>query len=285
MIQPGMMFGGEGPVMQGTWYNPSTGDAFTVRDSFFEDNQYVVTTTDGRYLQYSQLQNYVQSDMKLEDLKKLNTNTNSKTNQAEALPTEVANLIDNINDPINSSQVDDYFGILPEDMDMLTGPIATPKLGNIHATPAVTATSAYARPLDVPVAEVNMNTAIIEKALKNTKQPDFILSLKWADYPDKQIEMLSDIMDIPAEEIVEWYLDNIQFDEFVHVFKAAITEKIMRGSSVNRIETGSIEESTVDVDMSAEVITEPVTTSKKLGGPKATKATKTTKEKTKTVKK
>ena len=45
MIQPGMMFGGEGPVMQGTWYNPTTGDAFTVRDSFFEDNQYVITTT------------------------------------------------------------------------------------------------------------------------------------------------------------------------------------------------------------------------------------------------
>ena len=49
MIQPGMMFGGEGPVMQGTWYNPNTGDAFTVRDSFFEDNQYVVTTTDDAY--------------------------------------------------------------------------------------------------------------------------------------------------------------------------------------------------------------------------------------------
>ena len=282
MIQPGMMFGGEGPVMQGTWYNPSTGDAFTVRDSFFEDNQYVVTTTDGRYLQYSQLQNYVQSDMKLEDLKKLNTNTKSKVNQMEAIPAEVANLIDNTNDPINDSQVDDYFGILPEDMDMLTNPIASSKLGNIHTTPAVTATSVYAKPIDVPVAEVNMNTAIIEKALKNTKQPDFILSLKWADYPEKQIEMLMDIMDIPAEEIVEWYLDNIQFDEFVHVFKAAITEKIMRGSSVNRIETEPVEESVVEVDTPAEVITEPVTTSKKLGGPKAAKAAK---EKTKTVKK
>ena len=66
----GMMFGGEGPVMQGTWYNPNTGDAFTVRDSFFEDNQYVVTTTDGRYLSYNQIQNYIQSDMPLEQLKK-----------------------------------------------------------------------------------------------------------------------------------------------------------------------------------------------------------------------
>jgi hypothetical protein len=269
--------------MQGTWYNPSTGDAFTVRDSFFEDNQYVVTTTDGRYLQYNQLQNYVQSDMKLEDLKKLNTNTKSKVNQVEALPAEVANLIDNTNDPISDSHVDDYFGILPEDMDMLTNPIATPKLGNIHATPTVTAPSVYARPLDVPIAEVNMNTAIIEKALKNTKQPDFILSLKWADYPEKQIEMLRDIMDIPADEIVEWYLDNIQFDEFVQIFKAAITEKIMKGSTVTRIETEPVLEASVvevytPVGVSTEP-TEPVTTSKKMGGSKTIKAAKEAKEK------
>ena len=32
-----LIFNGEGPVMEGTWYNPNTGDAFTVRDSFFED--------------------------------------------------------------------------------------------------------------------------------------------------------------------------------------------------------------------------------------------------------
>lgn len=232
MIQTGMMFGGEGPVMQGTWYNPSTGDAFTVRDSFFEDNQYVVTTTDGRYLQYNQLQNYVQSDMKLEDLKKLNTNTKNKVNQAEALPAEVANLIDNTNDPVNDSQVDDYFGILPEDMDMLTNPIATPKLGNIHATPTVTALSVYARPLDVPVAEVNMNTAIIEKALKNTDKPDFTIAVKWDKYPSKEIEMLKDIMDIPEDEIVEWYLDNIQLNDFIIAFKVAIKERLFRGDKL-----------------------------------------------------
>ena len=88
----GMMFGNEGPVMQGTWYNPTTGDAFTVRDSFFEDNQYVVTTTDGRYLKYNQIQNYVQTDMKLEDLKKRNIENQKKE---EVLPAEVANLIEN----------------------------------------------------------------------------------------------------------------------------------------------------------------------------------------------
>ena len=107
MIQPGMMFGGEGPVMNGTWYNPHTGDAFTVRDSFFEDNQYVVTTTDGRYFRYDQLQNYIQSDMKLDDLKKIKTEVENKP-KIEELPAEVSNLIDNEPNTFNDL-------ILPED--------------------------------------------------------------------------------------------------------------------------------------------------------------------------
>ena len=28
----GIMFGTGGPMMTGTWYNPATGDSFTVRD-------------------------------------------------------------------------------------------------------------------------------------------------------------------------------------------------------------------------------------------------------------
>ena len=47
MMNTGLTFGSEGPMMEGTWYNTRTGDSFTVRDSFFEDNQFVITTTDG----------------------------------------------------------------------------------------------------------------------------------------------------------------------------------------------------------------------------------------------
>ena len=31
---PGITFSGDGPMMKGYWYNPSTGDSFTVKDSF-----------------------------------------------------------------------------------------------------------------------------------------------------------------------------------------------------------------------------------------------------------
>ena len=54
-----LTFGMEGPIMDGTWYNTQTGDSFTVRNSFFEDNQYIVQTTDGRILRYDQIQNYI----------------------------------------------------------------------------------------------------------------------------------------------------------------------------------------------------------------------------------
>ena len=225
MIQPGMMFGGEGPVMQGTWYNPSTGDAFTVRDSFFEDNQYVVTTTDGRYLRYDQIQNYIQSDMKLEDLKQLKKEKDVKNEQ---LPAEVSNLIETDEDIYFGGNVNDM--LLPEDAAIINKPMNN--LGNIYATP-----TQQKQPSGYTTQPVqNMNAAIIEKALKNADKPNFSINVKWDNYPSKEIEMLKDIMDIPVSEIVDWYLDNIQLDEFVMAFKAAIDDKISFGNEYKQVE-------------------------------------------------
>lgn len=221
MIQPGMMFGGEGPVMQGTWYNPATGDAFTVRDSFFEDNQYVVTTTDGRYLRYDQIQNYIQSDMKLEDLKQLKKD---KTVKEEALPAEVSSLIETGEDIYFGNDANDM--LLPEDAALLNKPMGN--LGNIYNTPMQT----IIQDPKPAVNAVNMNTAIIEKALKNTDKPDFTIAVKWDSYPSKEIEMLKDIMDIPEDEIVEWYLDNIQLNDFIIAFKEAIKERLFMGDKL-----------------------------------------------------
>lgn len=266
MIQPGMMFGGEGPVMNGTWYNPHTGDAFTVRDSFFEDNQYVVTTTDGRYFRYDQLQNYIQSDMKLEDLKQMHE---TKENTNEILPLEVSNLIDKADD-------EEPIGILPDDLDL----IKPRSLGNLGDKPTV---ANYVKDnIKLPVAPVNMNSAIIEKALKNTVKPNFSINVEWSNYPSKEIEMLKDIMEIPSDEIVEWYLDNIQFNDFIMAFKAAIDDKIRFGNKAELIEAKVIKlpepeevitiEAPVAVDSHKDdggaLAKEP----KKLGGPKPIKA-------------
>jgi hypothetical protein len=216
MIQPGMMFGGEGPVMTGTWYNPHTGDAFTVRDSFFEDNQYVVTTTDGRYFRYDQLQNYIQSDMKLEDLKKMKV---EKAPVKEELPSEVANLINE----------DSYSGMmLPEDEALINKPHSFGNIASPMNTPVITGQATH--------EPMNVNNTIIEKALKGASKPDFSINVKWNDYPEKQIEMLKDIMEIPVDEIVEWYLNNIQLEDFIMAFKNAIDDKIRFGNKAEVIE-------------------------------------------------
>ena len=237
MIQPGMMFGGEGPIMQGTWYNPSTGDAFTVRDSFFEDNQYVVTSTDGRYFRYDQLKNYIQSDMKLEDLKKMKSE--NKVKEKEELPTEVANLIDN----------DNEFGMLPEDEALIK-----PKLGNLYTKPQYTPQLTNTTELQNSISNNNsiqenvdneylMNIVIIEKALKNSSQPTFNISIDWENYPEKEIEMLKDIMNISPENIVDWYLDNIQLADFIIKFKDAIKNRIL--SNTEEIIETPVEENTI----------------------------------------
>lgn len=207
----GINFGGEGPIMQGTWYNPYSGDAFTVRDAFFEDNQYIVMTTDGRKMDYNRLQNYIQSDMKLEDLKKMKIEKTEK----EDIPDEIKGLLATDDDH------DEY--LIPED-NIYTGK----GLGNIneprHIAPAYAHTPATLGNISTPV---NMNTAIIEKALKNTSKPVFTVSVNWTDYPERQIEMLKDVMDIPEDEILDWYLDNIEMVEIVEAVKEGIRQRIL----------------------------------------------------------
>jgi hypothetical protein len=221
MMQNNMMFGSEGPIMQGNWYNPHTGDAFTVHDSFFEDNQYVVTTTDGRYLRYDQIQNYVQTDTKLEDLKKLKVENPVK----EDLPAEVANLIEAIdsNDP--------YFGMMHPD-DLMIGNTKPVSLGNLSDN----RNNHYIKesPIkEMPIKQQSMNEVIIEKALKNAPKPEIKVDISWDVYPEKQIEMLKDVMDIPEDEIIDWYLDNIDMLELVNALKLAIKDKILCKESSN----------------------------------------------------
>lgn len=210
----GMMFGNDGPIMQGTWYNPTNGDAFTVRDSFFEDNQYVVTTTDGRYLYYNQLQNYIQSDMPLEQLKKMKSNNSNKT---EELPVEIKGLIATEDDDLNDM-------LLPEDAALINGSRSLGNLNDRHAAPAPEHQIKLPVTQDVPS---NINYSIIEKALKNASKPQIDVNIKWDNYPLKQIDMLTDVMEIPIDEIVTWYLDNINMYDIAEAVKESIRYRLL----------------------------------------------------------
>lgn len=192
----GMYFNGDSPIMTGTWYNPETGDSFTVRDTFFEDNQMVIQTMDGRVLYYDQIQHYVQTDGPIPKVEK----------KSEALPAEVTNIL---------AGDDENFDLLPEDAAMING------LGNMHVSPslpAITPDTIY-NPLPI-----NTNTSIIEKALSKRSLPDIQISIDWKDFPKQEVSMLMDLMDISKDEIIAWYVSKLDVQTIMECLHSTVSD-------------------------------------------------------------
>lgn len=179
----GLIFNGEGPMMDGTWYNPNTGDSFTVADAFFQDNQYMVKTSDGRLLDYNFIQHYVKSD------KPIPKQTQSKPT-TQSLPAEVTNLI-----------ADD--SMLSDDLALIQGKPSVTSLGNLY------------QPEDP-------EKQIIEKALTKRTIPNIISNIDWVDYPKKEIDMLVDIMEIDKSKIIDWYINKLDLNAIKVSVKEAI---------------------------------------------------------------
>lgn len=217
----GIMFGTGGPMMTGTWYNPTTGDSFTVRDSFFENNQYVVSTTDGRVLSYDMIQYYVQSDKPFEMPKK---------QQEDKLPDEVANLI--ADDTISEAENNELF--VDTDIYGMNNPL-TPSLGNINKP----------LPYNAPVETPSFNVGIIKKALDKYTRPQVDCSVVWNNFPKKEIQMLNEIMEIDTKEIVEWYASQLDTTEIA----IAIHNSIV--SYINDQLYGRVP-NTIDIDLTLE---------------------------------
>lgn len=271
----GLMFGMEGPNMEGTWYNPQTGDSFTVRNSFFQDNQYLVQTTDGRVLTYEQLERYVQSDRPIEMPK--------QQRKEEELPAEVADLL------ADDSADTDY--LLPEDAALLQG---TPKsLGNLNDTLTQTTTTApvmatgYSQVVG-PMIELNDFT-IIEKALGKKQLPDIQVGIDWKNFPEKEINMLIDVMEIPAENIVKWYANQVNVDYVAECLRVAMRDYIFDKvvPYVHEIVEREMSTYTIephDLPKEEETVTFPDPEPKKKSPKRAPKDKKTTTTKTKSKK-
>lgn len=186
----GLTFNGEGPMMSGTWYNPNTGDSFTVADSFFQDNQYLVKTTDGRMLDYNFIQHYVKSDKPIPKM--------TQPKKQESLPAEVANLI--------APQED----MLDDDLDLISGK----KLGNLGVY----------QPLPVGVTYDNPNKMIIDKALSKRPIPIVMSTIEWMQFPRKELDMLMDVMDVDRNEILEWYMSKLDLNAIKESIKCSLNE-------------------------------------------------------------
>ena len=179
----GVIFNNDTPLMEGNWYNPKTGDKFTVKNTFFEDNQLVVQTTDGRMLEYNQLQYYIQGDDK--------SFTNNPPKQDPQLPSEVASLIED----------NDYDDMLNDDMRLI--------MSNSNSQDSQFTTDNIYK---VKTVE-DTNTVIINKALAKHELPRLNVSIDNSTFPEYNIKMLYDIMDIPVEDITNWYINSIDINE------------------------------------------------------------------------
>lgn len=195
----GLTFNSEGPIMSGTWYNTNTGDSFTVADSFFEDNQYVVTTTDGRYLKYEQIQDYIKSDKPL-DMNNLRLDKSQAQEPAvNDLPPEVMGLLE------------------PDDL------IISNPLGNLYEQVQEPVTTA------IPKTQANTsNYTIISKALSKRSLPDIQIGVDWNKCPLKEMKMLIDLMDVTEDEIIEWYINNIDVNTTTQMIKSSIKTYIQQ---------------------------------------------------------
>ena len=200
MIQDPTIFTNDGPMMTGTWYNPTNGDSFTVADSFFQDNQYIVKTTDGRLLDYNFIQHYIKSDKPI---------PKQPTEQKkEKLPEEVANLLANNDDDI-----------LEEDLQL----ISNNNLGNLKDNQR---NNPSQKTHTQPTTNISTELVIVQKALSKTSEPLMNIDITWNNFPSKEIGLLTEVMDINVDDVISYYLSQIDMQGIYNNLATCLIEFI-----------------------------------------------------------
>lgn len=192
----------DGPIMEGKWFNPKTGDTFTVKDSFFEDNQFKVVTTDGRTLGYNQIQNYIK-DCSKDGRQSKNINKETGIKKDNKLPNAVLDMLEPTSTepdkPISNTSSDIYNDyILPEDNDIINGK----KIFQNN-------NSAIEKKLQ---SDIN-DHAIIERALKDKIELDIDVACKWSYIPTKELDLLTEVMGISFSDIAMYFAKQIDIEK------------------------------------------------------------------------
>lgn len=214
-----MTFNMEGPMMSGMWVNPKTGDSFTVKDSFFQDNQYMVQTTDGRLIGYNQLSQYIQTDSKgLEAIKSQAKSKSSADKPVDEVPPEILSMVDQSN---GTATRDDSYSVLPDDMDLIYG--AKSNRGSVQATNSAPTTVSH---------QQSEEDIILTRTLRKTTGPACSIDIEWNQYPEKKIDMLTELMDIDIENIVDYYVKQIDINELKDAYTKAVHSYIYSKSNI-----------------------------------------------------
>lgn len=200
-----MLFG-DGPILDGNWYNPKTGDSFTVRDTYFEDNQLYVLSTDGRRFNYDMISQYVKTK---EPMPK------TPIIQEPAKPSVPQSILSEVL-PV-SSAADDL--MTDEDRALLMG-----VTGELKGSQVSIQQPANIQPKPV-VTQESEDDMLVRRILKRSTTPEVDCKVNWKAFPQKQMEML-DMMAVDVDAIVDYYINDIDLEQIREVVKDGIRKHI-----------------------------------------------------------
>ena len=199
------MIFGEGPILTGNWYNPKTGDSFTVRDTYFEDNNFYVLTTDGRRMDYNLMSQYVQSDKPIPKME--------PQKPQPQIPQEVLSQMAN-NDSDDFMTDEDRALIMGVTGELTGSQVSIQQPTNIHPKPVVLQGQGESE-----------DAMLVRRILKRSTTPDVDCNVNWKNFPTKQMEML-DMMAVDVDAIVDYYIKDIDLEQIREIVKEGIRKHI-----------------------------------------------------------
>lgn len=204
----------DGPTMQGVWLNPKTGDSFKVRDTFFEDNNLIIMTTDGRKLGFDQINDYIQSQNTDEELKAIKAAKNKKTGDL-SIP-DIPEL------DIDDSPVISGGEMLEDEMSLIRG--VQP---NANVLSSQQTQQRVVRPQEVDV--INPVIKKLFSKIEDHQRPTIKVSVEWDKdkFPLDIYNMLTKYMDVSEEEVRKELMNNfVDMDDIKTEVQLALAQLI-----------------------------------------------------------
>ena len=193
-----------------TWYYRTNGDKITVREVIFDMDgsmQYIIDTGNGgrKTIDASVLNDYIQSDKPLNLPKRMPPPQKIKIDDIEEKPND-GSYQANFSGTAQKIMLD---GLEDTDFPYTNFRDSAPtRFEGMGVEPKMPLSEFK---IDVPNPTPASNRSIIERALKKTSMPTIENKYVWANYPQKEIEMLIDILDVPQDDIIEY----LTSDEFI----------------------------------------------------------------------
>ena len=182
----GIGFIGNTPEIQegSTWVNTKNGNKIVVRNSFFENGNFMVQTTDGKMLDYNHFQNYIMVP-KGDPIPKIE----SKSKQKPKLKSK------NLGN-MNQKKADIPQSVLDE--------LEISEEVNELLNPAKAAISKVLTPENISTEEL-----IVKKVMDSQPPINMSINISSSTIPSKQIETLVNILGVDKKYIVDYLLNQV----------------------------------------------------------------------------